>query len=381
MAAAFSRLLVPRARDAWRFARGISTMQTSHDSPSTESTTLVSPATLARRQQTWEMLRRESATLLWLPRLCDLAMNHFPRAGNVAEICNSPDFARLCAAHPYPYADLAVTSASALAALSDPARPLFHRYIRSQFLRLSTCTSFDHEQERHDANEMLEDKFFALVERYKVGGFNGDGALVSYGWEAFLSERLVWSVGSRLRTLGFRVHEDIEGDAGRGLADQSTEPVGRADLAAIREVVRRVLTEEIDTPLAEATYRALVYRGESYEEIAARHGCSPSSIGNRSSAPLIARLQEVLRKVGFCGRGKVSFRRLRGPLAETVPEADFDVLMATGLPPPLPTPNRIPPAIIALKRNDRDHSRLAFRHPCHPGLQCCERAAGSRKAA
>jgi DNA-directed RNA polymerase specialized sigma24 family protein len=300
-------------------------VSTPHRKPST---------TLAGRQRIWTLLMREGAPLVWLPRTCDVAMTHFSHAESVAEICASPDFAAHCAAHPYPYADLTISGKLALDAFVDPTRRLFQRYITTQFRLLSGCTDFPHDQARRDARELLEDTFHKLLSRYEVWGANADGVIVSWGWEAFLAERLVRSVASKLRAVGYRVHEDIAGDAGRGLADEPTDPVRRADWTAIRDVVRRVLTEEIVTPMAEEAYRALVFRSGSYEEVAAELRCSTGSVGNRVSVPLIARLQEVLREEGFCGRGKVSFRRLRGPLAQAVPEADFDLLMAKRLPLP-----------------------------------------------
>jgi len=228
-----------------------------------------------------------------------------------------------------------MTSTLALAALSDPARPLFKRYIQAQFRRLAGYCVFSHEQARLDARELLEDTFYALLPKYKVGGMSIEGEIVTWGWEAFLAERLVWSAGTTLRARGHFVHEDIDSAAGWGLADEPSNPIRHADSAAVRDAVCRVLDAEIDTPLAEATYRDLVYAGKSYEEVAAQLGCSHGSIGYRVIVPLIAKLQERLAAEGFGDDGKVSFRRLRAPLAQTVPLATFNALMANRLPSPV----------------------------------------------
>lgn len=326
-------------------------MFTKHAQNGPVSTPHCNPTTLAGRQKIWTLLMRAGAPFVWLPRTCDVALTNFSHAETIAEICASSDFAKHCAAHPYPYADLAMTGELALNAFADPTRRLFERYITSQFRILSDRTEFPHDQARRDARELLEQTFHRLLPCYKVGGPNIDGVIVEWGWEAYLAERLVRSVGSKLRGICYRIHEDIAGDAGRDLADQPSDPFHRADRTAIGEVVRRVLSEEINTPLAEGTYRALVYRTNSYEEIAAQHGCSPSSVGNRVSMPLVARLQEVLREEGFCGRGKVSFRRLRGPLAQAVPEADFDALMAQRLPLPVTASKSEPSG------NERAHAK------------------------
>ena len=290
-------------------------------------------------------------------------MSAVPNAESIAQICAAPEFSAECEAHPYPYEGIIITSALALDSLGDASRPLFSRYIQAQFRRLSGYCFFRDEQERLDARELLEDTFYALLPRYQVGEMTSDHGAVSWGWEAFLARRLVWSVGSQLRTRGHRIHDDLDSEACRGVMDEAADPVRLADLAAVRELVARVLSAQITTPLAESTYRDLVFGAKSYKEIAAGLGCSLGTIGHRVSVPLMEELQKLLRAEGFGRVGKPSFRRLRQPLAQSFPEETFEVLMSTRLPNPPTATTRDGAATRRQARSDRVPARA---HPHHP---------------
>jgi DNA-directed RNA polymerase specialized sigma24 family protein len=312
----------------------ISIMHIQHDPTRTVSTPHFTNPTLAGRQQTWTLLCCHGAQLSWLPRMLDAGMNTVPHAESVEQICAAPEFSAECQGHPYQYEGITITPSLALDALGDARRPLFSRYIQAQFRRLSGYCFFRNEQERLDARELLEDTFYALLPGYEVGEMTRDRGAVSWGWEAFLAKRLVWSVGSQLRTRGHRVHDDLDSEACRGVMDEAADPVRRADLAAVRELVGRVLSAQITTPLAESTYRGLVFGAKSYKEIAAELGCSLGTIGHRVGMPLIEKLQERLEAEGFGRAGKASFRRIRGPLAQAIPEDIFTALMSARPPNP-----------------------------------------------
>jgi hypothetical protein len=307
-------------------------MPTPHAENNPESTSQTNHPTLAGRRQTWEVLRRDGAVLAWLPRMCDVAMTHFPHAKSAAEVCSSPDFAARCEAHPHPYSGITFNPQRALEALSDPKRILFGRYIQAQFRRLSSQWSFANEQSRLDGRELLEDAYCTYIARYEVGTVTDFGVAVTWGWEAFLAERLVWSVASRLKGRSNYVMEDIASDAFAHLPDWTTDPTQLANLKSTRESVARALAAILTHPRDQAIYRGLVYRGQSYQQLAVEHGGSLGSIGHQVTGPLIDLLQEILGCGGAGPNAKASFRRLREPLARTISEEVFDELMTARLP-------------------------------------------------
>jgi len=320
-------------------------MQISHDPNHPESTPRFNHPTLVGRQRTWEILCREGAPLTWLPRMCDVAMNHFPKAESVAEIAAAPEFAVQCEAHPFPYAGLTITGPLALDALTDPKRPLFARYIRSQLKIFATYRSLPEEQQRLDASELLEEVVCRAISKFRVGAETESGGMETWGWEAYLALRLVRSVNDKVRTRSRFVPEAADSDVFRKERDEAADPNLRFLRCAVREAVARVLQRLLTTLREQSIYRALVYRDYGYERVAAEHRCSVTTIANDVTNPLMASLQEALREHRAVRSAKTSFRRLREPLAQSLPEHVFDELMAARLPRPVKSTRGLQPVI------------------------------------
>ena len=320
-------------------------MHIPHDQTRTESTPHFAHPTLLGRQRTWETLCRAGAPLTWLPRMCDVAMNHFANAKSVPEICAAPEFAAHCEAHPYPYAGLTVTGPLALEALTDPRRTLFARYIRAQLKALGKHRNLPEEQQRLDASELLEEVLGRSIPKFRVGAETESGGMETWGWEAYLALRLVRSVGDKVRTRGRFVPEAADSEVFRKAPDEAADPNHHFLRCAVRDTLAQVLRRLLTTPREQSIYRGLVYRDHGYEQLAAEHGCSITTIANDIAVPLIASLQEKLRNESAVRGAKTSFRLLREPLAQSLPEHVFDELMAVRLPCPVQPTRDLQPSI------------------------------------
>ena len=109
--------------------------------------------------------------------------------------------------------------------------------------------------------------------------------------------------------------------------DEAADPNHHFFRCAVRDTLAQVLKRLLTTPREQSIYRGLVYRDHGYERLAAEHNCSITTIANDIAVPLIASLQETLRNESAVRGAKTSFRLLREPLAQSLPEHVFDELI------------------------------------------------------
>jgi hypothetical protein len=292
----------------------------SQSSPNPDDHT--STAALAARQQTLDLLRAHHAHCLWLPLMVDAALNYFPAAKSLDEITRSPEFYDQCeqANQRSRYGRVQWKAPLAEAALVDTGCTLLHLYLARQTAHAVRALNAD-----AALSDVLADAvrtvFFALVDQYQPGIVDGAGQLRTWGFEAYLSERVQGKVFGAIRK---RLTEVPAVDETYQAAYIPPRQAAESRNADVLGVLRRVLPNVLSSDWKREAYFEMVYRGATAADVARRANRKAADLHRFIITPLILELQAA---VGATARARFYFGHgMRRAFAELMREHEFEQL-------------------------------------------------------
>jgi hypothetical protein len=278
---------------------------------------------LHHRNTTWHTIRESGAHLLWLPRMVDSALNHFPGVTNIAALADSAAFHDFCKRDndrfPYPIESWVLPMAREALSSTRLAQIYVRRQLASA-VELQNLTGKLPTEIIPDLLSAVQSFWAKFAESYRPGKIVGDECK-TWGYEAFLAAWLTPTIRNAIdRALRW---------------SWSSLPLPDEDSAAIvakspsrdwEGTLRAALIAGLDDLITDndlhAAYRQLAYEPTPMRKIAAGVGLTYHILHARLLQPLCAR---ILREADGAAQGHVRFgRELREALAEVLPIHDFE---------------------------------------------------------